>query len=402
MRVLQINSIVNSGSTGRIAVEINKVVIKKGHKGYIAGGLIDPNYSENAIKIGNILDHYRHAVKTRLLDRHGFGSRKSTRDLIKIIENINPDLVHLHNIHGYYINIEILFEYIKKSRTAVIWTFHDCWPFTGHCSYFDSVACIKWQTHCHDCPLSREYPGSWLIDNSRRNYSDKRELFTGISKMVLVTPSKWLANHLKESFLKEYKIELIRNGIDLAMFRPTCDDRILSKYGIKHKYIMGIAGLWTARKGYQDFLKLRENLDKNLEIVLVGLNQSQIINLSKGIIGIPKTENIYELACLYSSAEILVNPTYVDNFPSVNLESLACGTPVITYDTGGSPEAIDKNTGIIVKKGSIEGILEAIRIITQSAGKYTTEICRNRAISYYSNEKTYNRYLELYNELLHS
>jgi glycosyltransferase involved in cell wall biosynthesis len=400
IKVLQINSRVNSGSTGRIAEDIGVVLQKSGYRSIIAAAYTENRSISQTIKIGNDIDRKLHGIKTRLFDSHGFGSKRTTKHLVKTLTSLNPDIIHLHNIHGYYINIGLLFDYIKATQAKVVWTLHDCWPFTGHCAYFDSAACFKWETQCGACPMKHGYPKSWLIDNSRKNFARKKELFTGQGKMILVSPSQWLAAHLSKSFLSAYDTRVINNGVDLSKFKPADSSEVRMKYGISPKYILGVAGIWNSRKGLEDFIKLRELLTRDLDIILVGLTPGQIRILPVGIIGIRKTDCTEELSALYSGAEVFVNPTYVDNFPTVNIESLACGTPVITYNTGGSPEAIDHNTGIILKKGDIAGIVEAIETVMQSDDKYSPRLCRERAELLFSTEDRYRDYIKLYEELI--
>ena len=274
-----------------------------------------------------------------MFGKTGFASKHATKKLLKFLDKINPDIVHLHNIHGYYLNIELLFNYLKEKQIRVIWTLHDCWSFTGQCAFFDYVGCDKWQTECKNCPMLSEYPKSF-VDSSKWNYQKKKELFTGLN-ITLVTPSKWLASLVKNSYLKVYDVKVINNGIDLNVFKPT-PSNFREKYCLKDKkMILGVAGVWDRRKGLNDFIELSKLLDDNYVIVLVGLNDKQLDLLPHNIIGIKRTENQQELAGLYTTADVFFNPTYEDNYPTVNLESLACGTPVITYDTGGSPEFVD-------------------------------------------------------------
>ena len=400
MKVLQINVSANSGSHGRIADEIGGLLIERGHDNIIAYGRTANNSKSTLIKIGSSLDLALHLVKTRLFDLHGFGSSRSTHILTKQIEAINPDLIHLHNLHGYYLNIEALFTHLKNWNKPVVWTFHDCWPFTGHCSHFMHVNCNKWHEECCECPNTQRYPKSWLIDNSKWNYRKKKQLFTGLEKMVLVSPSVWLAEQLKNSFLKKYEIRVINNGVDLDKFKPVDNEAIKFRYGLNKKYILGVASIWTKRKGLDDFLDLRKRLDPGIEIVLVGLKKSQTKSLPEGITGIFRTENINVLAGLYTGAEVFVNPTYVDNFPMVNIESLACGTPVITYNTGGSSEAIDFKTGKVVEKGDISTLHKSIIGMLNSKELYSSAQCRDWAYRKFSAQERFNDYICLYNELL--
>lgn len=399
-RILQINTTANSGSHGRIASGLGDMLIDKGYESYLAYGRTATKCSSVMIKIGSRFDMALHLVSTRLFDRHGFGSINATKSFVKEIDKIDPDIIHLHNLHGYYLNIKVLFEYLRNLDKPVVWTFHDCWPFTGHCGYFDAVNCKRWMTECHHCPNKQGYPRSWLLDNSKRNFHEKKELFIGIDQMILVSPSKWMAGHLKNSFLSDSEIKVINNGVDLENFKPALFQEAIQKYGIQAKYIVGVASIWSERKGLKDFLALRKTLAPEIEIVLVGLTHYQQKLLPDGIRGILRTENIRELAALYSGAEVFVNPTYVDNFPTVNLEALACGTPVVTYKTGGSPEAVDDNTGIIVEKGNISDLNKAISVIMHSENKYSAEQCRARAEKHFSSIERCLDYLKLYEEVL--
>jgi glycosyltransferase involved in cell wall biosynthesis len=400
MKVLQINTTANSASHGRIAEGIGVTLLEKGHESYIAYGRSENPSRSNLIKIGNRYDQGLHLLKTRLLDMHGFGSRKATGSFIDSIKNIDPDIIHLHNLHGYYINLEILFEYLKEYQKPVIWTLHDCWAFTGHCCFFDAVDCRKWQKECFRCPRKNAYPKSWIADNSRRNFHRKKDLFCGIKRMVLVPPSEWLADHLRNSFLNRYEIKVINNGVETGKFIPTINDEVSERYGIKDKYILGVASIWSKRKGLADFIKLKELLGSEVQIVLVGVSPKQIRSLPSTFKCIPKTENIKDLAAIYSGARVFVNPTYIDNFPLVNIEALACGTPVVTYNTGGSPESIGPGTGLAVERGNVRELAKAITTIMNSEGIYRTEKCRDHALENFSANARYGDYINLYKTLL--
>ena len=402
MKILQINTSINTGSTGRIAEDIGKVLLKDGHQSYIAAGYTDRPSTSKVIRIGNHWDKKFHGLKTRLFDRHGFGSKRATLQLVKEITRIKPDLIHLHNVHGYFLHIGVLFAYFKEVQLPVVWTFHDCWPFTGHCSYFDAVNCVKWQTVCNHCPNTNAYPTSWYIDKSTQNFKDKKQIFNGIELLHIITPSKWLADHVEKSFLSSYPVYVINNGIDLTVFRPQESSVLIrEKYNLNTKFILlGVASLWDKRKGLNDFIQLSKFLDKDSQLVLVGLNKEQTIGLPTNIIAIERTENIVDLTALYFAADIFINPTYVDNFPTTNIESLACGTPVITYQTGGSPEAVDDFTGIVVAKGDIDGLNDAIKkILTNGKASYSAA-CRERAEKHFNKNDRYMEYLNLYRVML--
>lgn len=401
MKLLQINTTINSGSTGRIAEEIGKLVMEHGHESFIAYGRGNQPSASKTIKIGDKWIIWRHVLKSRLFDLHGFGSTNTTKSFIKELNIINPDIIHLHNIHGYYINVEVLFNFLKQAGKPVLWTIHDCWPYTGHCSHFDYVNCYKWESQCFACPNKKGYPASWFVDNSRNNYKRKKELFIGLSNLTIITPSRWLENLIKISFLKEYPIKTIYNGVDLNVFNPVKRNQTIEKYKLENlTYIVGVANIWSQRKGLDDFIKLRKILPESIKIVLVGLNENRIKRLPDGIWGIQHTEKISELAALYSAASAFVNPTYVDNFPTTNIEALACGTPVVTYNTGGSPEAINAHTGVVVEKGDIHALAAAIKTITEIGKAHYQPLCRQRAEQHFNKDERFMDYLRLYESLV--
>ncbi|MGG3560523.1 glycosyltransferase family 4 protein [Neobacillus rhizosphaerae] len=397
MRILQINSVCGVGSTGRIATDIHQLLIEQGHESYIGYGRGEAHNCETAIKIGNKYDNYAHALITRTTDKHGFASKNVTKQFIKKIEELDPDVIHLHNIHGYYINIKLLFDYLKTANKPVVWTLHDCWAFTGHCAYFDYVGCDKWKVGCNNCPEKSSYPSSSFIDNSRDNYINKKDIFNGVENLKIVTPSKWLSGLVKESFLSKYPVEVINNGIDVNIFQPT-KSNIRKKYNIEKEYIiLGVASMWDRRKGLKYFIELSSKLNDNEVIVLVGLSEKQKEQLPKKIIGITRTNNIKELVDIYSAADVYVNPTLEDNFPTTNLEALACGTPVITFDTGGSGEPIENNTGFVVEKGDIAALVKRINQVKNERNNYKTD-CVKRVLDHYEKESKYRDYILLYED----
>ena len=399
MKVLQINSVCGVGSTGRIVADIHKSLKEKEYESYIAYGRGEAKNCDSAIRIGSDSDVYAHVALTRIFDKHGFGSKRATLKFLKIVEKLDPDLIHLHNIHGYYINIEDLFNFLKAFDKPVVWTLHDCWAFTGHCSYFDYIGCEKWKTGCFNCPQKNRYPKSYILDNSKKNYEMKKMIFTGLKKMVIVTPSQWLANLVKQSFLKEYPIEVIPNGIDTNVFKPT-QGNFRKKYNLEGKFIiLGVANVWEERKGLKYFIELSKILYNDDVIILVGLNKKQLKEMPYNIIGIERTNNVEELVEIYSSADVFVNPTLEDNFPTVNLEALSCGTPVITFNTGGSVEAIDENTGFIVEKGNVNDFYEKIKIVKFSGKEKYSQYCRSRVVEFFNKESNFGKYLNLYHDL---
>ncbi|MGC8866537.1 MAG: glycosyltransferase [Bacteroidales bacterium] len=395
MRVLQINSTVNTGSTGRIAEDIGRLLISLGHESFIAYGRTSRESSSQTYRIGSTLDNYSHVFVSRVFDRHGFASQKSTLELVKYMDRIKPDVIQLHNLHGYYINLPILFNYLHRSKIPVVWFLHDCWAFTGHCTYFEYYGCYKWKIHCNKCPKLSYYPKSLWLDNSYRNFAEKKTLFSSVSNLIIVTPSDWLKNLVGESFLSEKKIVRIHNGVDLEVFKPYCHGA-----DSHPPYVLGVANVWSELKGFKDFLELRNILPEEIDIVLVGLPIGELRKLPKGIRGVPRTESVQELAQYYSQALCFINPTYEDNFPTTNIEALACGTPVITYDTGGSSEAVDSETGIVVSKGDINGLAHSVNKIMEKDRNYWKRNCRQRAETFFDKNKQYMKCVQLYEQML--
>ena len=365
MKVLQINSVCGIRSTGRICTDIAKELEQQGHQVKIAYGRMEqvPQWAQKyAVRIGSDMDLKLHALGTRLLDKHGLFSTKATKRFLQWAEEYDPDLLWLHNIHGYYINIELLFDWIKsRPNMQVKWTLHDCWAFTGHCSHFDYIKCDRWKTGCENCPQKCTYPASILLDNSKDNYRRKKNAFTGVKNMTIITPSKWLANLAQQSFLKEYPVEVRNNKIDLSVFQPT-EGTFREQHGLENTtVVLGVASAWSDRKGLQDFCQLNEHIGNNAKIVLVGLDSQQIKSLPANIIGIQRTNNVKELAEIYTLADLFFNPTYEDTYPTVNLEAQACGTKVVTYNTGGAAETLYREDAVVVPQGDWQAVLQILK-----------------------------------------
>lgn len=364
MKVLMINVVCGIRSTGRICTDIATSLSKQGHDVKIAYGReqVPEQYQKYAIRIGSDFDVVLHGIKSRFFDAAGFGSKRETERFLRWAEEYNPDLLLLHNLHGYYINVESLFEWIKgRPQMQIKWTLHDCWAFTGHCSHFFSVNCLRWKSQCEKCPQKMAYPSSFLFDFSKRNYERKKVAFSGVKNLTLITPSIWLSELVKKSILAEYPVEVSYNNIDRTVFKPTCSD-FRKKYNLENRIIiLGVASAWSEKKGLYDFYKLSKMLDEKYAIVLVGLNKMQLRRLPSGIIGISKTNNVQELAKIYTAADVFFNPTYEDTYPTVNLEAEACGTPVVTYATGGAPETLSRTDSTVIPVGNYQFFLEQNR-----------------------------------------
>lgn len=372
MRALLINAVCGIRSTGRICTDIAKDLEKQGYEVKIAYGreTVPEQYQKYAVRIGNTVDVYWHALMTRLFDDRGYWSRIATKKFLKWADEYDPDLLWLHNLHDYFINIDMLFDWIKsRPQMEVKWTQHDCWAFTGHCAYFTMTKCEQWKTHCMDCPEKTPFPQDSLFNQCKRNFDRKKKTFIGVKNMTLISPSQWLADLIKESFLKEYPVQVVHNTIDTNVFKPT-PSGFRKQYGLEDKKIvLGVASPWSKRKGFEDFLKLSHMLSDEYVIVLVGLSEKQMEGLPENIFGIQRTNDAKELAGIYTAADVFVNPTYEDNYPTVNLEAKACGTPVITYDTGGSPESAGIDNSVICKARDIEGLSKGIIMTCNEANR---------------------------------
>jgi len=395
LKVLQINTVCGKGSTGRIAVNINEHLIKNGHQGIVAYGVGSSDY-RHSYKIGGCINYYYHNIMSRIFGHEGFYSIIATKRFLKWIDRYNPDIIHLHNIHGHYINAKLLFRYLKANKFPIIWTLHDCWPFTGKCTHFDMAGCNKWQNACCSCPQLKEYPAS-IFDSSKKDYIAKKDLFSNID-INFVSPSKWLKGLLKQSYLKDNYAEVINNGIDTSIFKNTKLENSDLKARLKDKFVvLGVASPWSARKGYNDFIKIANKLESKDEIiiVMVGPNDAQADAAPSNVIAVKITNNTEELAQIYSRADIFVNTTYEDNYPTVNLEAMACGTYVITYKTGGSPEAVlMHNSGCVVGTGDYNKIAELIEEFARN-GVPAAEFDLKLLSSIISDDK----YLEMYKRL---
>ena len=345
MRYVQINSFYN-GSTGTIMRGLHKELLEQGHDSYVFWGRRHETVSDHEQRCASKAGVCLHGALTRLTGRAGFYSRRDTARLLEELDRIDPDVVHLHNVHGYYVNVEMLFEWLAAHRCQVRWTLHDCWAFTGHCAYFTYVKCAQWQSRCayeEPCCQLFTYPKTISKRSCTRNFDDKKRLFNLIpaERMELITPSQWLADLVGESFLSKYPVTVRHNEIDRSVFKPTPSD-FRERYGIGDRFmVLGVASPWTERKGLGDFVRLAQELEGDrFAIVLVGLSEKQVRRMPKNVIGLTRIDSPEELAGLYSTADVFFNPTREDNYPTVNLEAESCGTPVITYDTGGCRETV--------------------------------------------------------------
>lgn len=397
LKVLQISTVCGSGSVGRITVDIYHTLEHNGDEGLIAFGRRNAPEGVRAWRFGTDPDMGVHVLSTFFRGEHGFASAAQTRRLIAKIREWDPDVIHLHNIHGFVLQVEELFAYLKQAGKPVVWTLHDCWPYTGHCAFYDYTGCEGWRSGCADCAEYRKtYPYALFKNNTAENFRRKRAAFTGVPNLTIVTPSRWLAGEVKRSFLGAYPVQVIYNGIDRAQFRPAKSD-LRGRLGLAGKFVvLGVANVWERRKGLEYFLELAKRLPGDFQIVLIGLSKKQRKGLPENIMGLARTSSVEELAEYYSMADVFVNATLEDNFPTTNLEALACGTPVVTFDTGGSPESLDDSCGRVVPKRDLEGLARAV--LQERERPKSREACLKKSEQYEKYDR-FQEYVELYHRL---
>lgn len=405
--LFQINTCITQ-STGRIAQQIGEKAIAEGWESYIAFPARLPMVESKSqlLHIGSKMDQYIHALMTRVFDCCGFLSHRATKRLIMQIEEIKPDVIQLHNIHGYYINVPTLFDYLKKSGIPVVWSLHDCWAFTGHCVHYTCVNCLKWKTGCYDCPRKNTYPNSYVLDRSKQNYWAKKKAYANMPNLSIVPVSYWLGDVTSQSILGSYPIRVIQNGIDVSVFRPRTEafEKVRKKYGLKDKYvILGVATGWSEEVGLSTFFRLRQKLSSDFAIVMVGCTPDILKQLPEGIVGISRTNNVDELAEIYSAADILFNGSYQETFGLVTAEALSCGTPVIVYNSTACPEIVTPETGYVVEAKDEMQVLKYIledSLLSAEVKVKRSAKCREYAVEHFDREKKYQEYLNLYKKII--
>ena len=390
MKTVQLNVTCGVGSTGKICLAVSELLWDKGIENYVLFSEGDSDY-KYGVKYADKLEIKLEALKSRIFGNYGFNSKKLTGRLISKLDEIEPDIVHLHNLHGHGCNLEMLFNYFKEKKIKLFWTFHDCWAFTGYCPHYDMIGCDKWQEQCSDCPQKGAY--SFFFDKSDKLYTKKQKLFSDLD-LTIITPSRWLESQVKKSFLRKYPVKVINNGIDLDIFKPRESD-FREKYGLRDKFIIsGVAFNWDERKGIDVFSRLARELPDDCRIVLVGTDANSKKLLPDNVITIDRTENQTQLAEIYSACDLFVNATREDTFPTVNIEALACGTPVLTFNTGGSSEIIDCTCGMTVEKNDVESLYDAVLYIKEKR-PFSKEDCLKRSADYRKEDK-FREYADLY------
>lgn len=395
-KLLQINTTVGRTAPGVIADSIGRMAEANGWESYIAYGRpssvdrVDP--CNNLYRIGSPFSIGIHGVSSRLLDNHGCRSHHATKSLIRYIERLAPDLIHLHNIHGYYLNYTILFDFLRTAGIPVVWTLHDVWPLTGHCAFFDQMSCIRWRMGCHDCPGKHSYPASLWRDHSAENYEKKRRCFTGVPNLHVTAVSKWLKATIEESYLGDYPVEVIYNGINIGNHIEHTRTR-------RSPLLLGVAFKWEERKGFEDFMLLRAALPSSFRIRLVGLTPKQIKCLPRGIEGIERINDPEKLMRFYSQASVMINLSHGESFGMVSIEAQNCGTPVISYNVGGTPETIASGTGLVVPHRDINSVVRAVKRIVSSPEEFTAEQCREHVAANFNRDVNFRKYFDLYERM---
>ncbi|MBQ9265044.1 MAG: glycosyltransferase [Clostridia bacterium] len=395
MKVLIVNLRIGTGSVGRIVSDLYQGIIASGNECKIAyaRGNIGDIPVEDTYRICSEQEVMLHAGLTRAFGNTAFYFKNSTKRFCRWIETFHPDIIHLHGAYGYYLNMEVLFKYFKESNVTVVSTLHSCWDFTGHCCYFDYINCDQWKTGCKHCRNKNSYPSSSILDNTARNYKRKKRAYEGLNDCTIVTPSKWMARYAQKSFLSNREIKVIYNGVDLNSFKKY--EEKSSLIANNKPTILCVASIWEKRKGWDDVIELSHIIPETFQLIVVGLTEKQKEQLSKETIAIERTDSKEELAKLYSSATVFFNPTYEDNYPTVNLEAIACNTPVITYDTGGSPEAIkNESWGLVIAKRDYSSLFRYTKEVYQCQREFDKS-----EIEAISNAHMVSEYMTLYEGL---
>ena len=395
-KVLIINVAINWGSTGRIVEDIGGLAESEGWQVFVAHGARYKNPSSLPhIQISTRLGEVFHFVESSLFDAQGLGSRIATRLFLKRID----DIIHIHNIHGCFLNYPILFRFIESKKIPVVWTLHDCWAMTGHCVHFVGPNCNKWQTICDRCPQKMSFPSSYWLDRSKRNYALKKDLFTSMTRMHITTVSSWLKEIAEASFLQFMPISVVPNGIKTSVFTPQPSE-IREQYGLQgKKVLLAVATEMDERKGLYDYAKLASLLPKQYQLVLIGVNGRRRKDLPEGVIALKRLQSTKELLAYYSAADVLLSLSYEETFGMTIIEAMACGTPAIVYDNTAQPELITPETGIIVPTGDIAALMKAIEGICSKPKESFSSACRGHSLAY--DEKiSYQKYLDLYRAIL--
>ena len=397
MLILQLNSVFSEGSVTTIIKAISEVALEKNiNTVFVSGPRSKTILNKNQIVIGNKFDSFFQLISSRIFDNHGLSSKWATKQLINKIKKIKPDIIHIHNLHGYYLNYKLLFEFFNKNKLKILMTMHDCWNFTGHCTHFEHINCSKWESTCKKCPSISSYPKSFFMDNSYKNFNTKKEVFLENQNLEIVTVSKWLKSKVNKSFLKEKKIHTILNGIDVNVFKP-----LDLKNKIKKFIILGSARNWSMEKGIYDFIELSNRLGSEFIFYLIGLDKNKFKNLPNNIVPIKKIYDKNEMNLYYNKADLYLNLSHIETFPTTNMESISSGTPVITYDVGGARETVLPDTGKCIKKNDID-MLEKLVIDfkNKKINFLDKNLMHNLCRKYFNYKVNFVDYIKIYKSMI--
>lgn len=400
--VLQINEALAVTSTGHIVEELGRAAEQAGWVCYAAHGARYHKPSAlHHITLGTRWSEYLHGLLSLIANAHGLGSRIATQKLIKTIEAVRPDIIHLHNLHGYYLNYPMLMQYLAQAQIPVVWTLHDCWTMTGHCAHFASCDCTQWETECHDCPLYADYPRAFGAWHTRRNFSLKKELFTAIPNTHIVCVSNWLSSIAKKSLLSPLPIQTIYNGVDTQLFRP-CDTTSLreSVHAQGKKVLLGVASIWNEHKGLYDYIRIAKRLDaQQYLLILIGIDNKKHL-FPDNVLCVARTETREELAEYYSMADALLCLSHQETFGLTLAEAMAAGTPCVAYDRTAMSEIVTQETGALVPMGDDDQLLQAIENVCTKGKEHYATACRQRSCTLFDKANTYQQYIELYNTII--
>lgn len=397
MKVVQINGVRQKGSTGKIVTDISNLMDLEAIENYIVYSGYRETKAPNSIPMGGFVNVKAHQLLGYVFGNTGFHSSFRTWKMLSLLKKMKPDVVHLHNLHGYFINIKLLLNFLKIQNIPTVWTLHDCWVLTGHCTHFDHVECDKWQANCQHCPQVKRFPYSLLLDRSKKLHQLKKALLMDFDKLQVVTVSNWLQEIVKKSYLASKSMVVIPNGVNLDVFHPQADLNKRIQYAIEDKFvILGVSNTWGIRKGLDKFIRLSSMIPNDWKIVLLGLSAEQIKGLPHSIIGIQRTKDMKELKDWYCAADVFVSLSLEETMGLVVVEAMACGTPIVVYDTTASPELVGQDCGYIVSHNNIDELLEALGKIKKNGKKKYSQNCIDHVCKNYDKEKNYRRYFDLY------
>lgn len=399
MKIVQINTTFNQGSIGRTTAEVHGYLVANGDASYVFTSTVDDK-ANNVYCIGNTFDHKIHGLLSKLFGLQAYFSHVPTRKLLRKLDGIKPDVVHLRNLHSNYINLPMLLRYLAKKNIATVLTLHDCWFITGKCCYYTHVNCDKWKSECHDCPALKYDNVSWFFDRTRKVYNDKKRLFSAIPRLAVCGNSQWTTDQASKSFLKDASyVGRIYNWIDQEVYHfEDCQD-LRVKHNLEGKFVvLGVSQGWSNRKGLDIFIKLANSLPL-VKFVLVGkMNSNE--QLPDNIISVGQTQNIKELCKYYSLADVFINPSLQETFGKVSAEALCCGTPIIVNNATANPELVGDGCGYVVNNNDISEYVSCLnRIQTAGKGAFSSK-CIAFAKENFDRETNIREYINLYHKLI--